>query len=126
MSNLESIKGLREYARNLADGTVDSIDPKIVAQFIQAHANMIESEVTSREASRVNPPVKTRKVSRKRKASIPTKWPAYTVDEDDGTYRAYYGVDAWEFFKRSSERRVFAKDLPKDVEFADEYADWDV
>lgn len=58
---------------------------------------------------------------------VPKKYPAYTID-DEGVIRAYYGVDAWNFFfgLGPNERRVCLKGLPSNFEPDYEYDDYDV
>ncbi|MBQ1449888.1 MAG: hypothetical protein IIZ12_03010 [Eggerthellaceae bacterium] len=56
---------------------------------------------------------------------IPKRYPAYTID-DEGHIREYQGIDAWVFFKKPNERRIFKKDLPKDFTAYERFADIDV
>lgn len=56
---------------------------------------------------------------------IPKRYPVYTVD-DDGRIREYQGIDAWEFFQKPNERRIFKKDLPKNFVVHESFCDYDV
>lgn len=56
---------------------------------------------------------------------IPKRYPVYTIDEE-GRIREYQGIDAWVFFKKQSERRIFNKDLPRGFAVHERFADIDV
>lgn len=49
----------------------------------------------------------------------------YTIDSQ-GRVRAYYGREAWELLRKSDERQVRVKDLPRGFEVYEELNDYDV
>lgn len=49
----------------------------------------------------------------------------YTIDSK-GRIRAYHDYDAWEHLRRSDERHVRVKDLPRGFEIYEELNDYDV
>lgn len=49
----------------------------------------------------------------------------YTID-GEGRIRAYYGYDAWEHLRRSDERQVRVRDLPRNFAVYEELSDYDV
>ena len=48
----------------------------------------------------------------------------YTIDSQ-GRVRVYHGRDAWDYLRRSDERQVRVRDLPKGYRVHEELSDYD-